>query len=66
LHKGPNLTGIDPLTDAITGLFYPRRDRWEEHFEWSDFHIVGKTGVGRATAAVLDMNGDDRLDLRLA
>ena len=23
LHKGPNLTGIDPLTDAVTPLFHP-------------------------------------------
>ena len=24
-HKGPNLTGIDPMTQEITPLFHPRR-----------------------------------------
>ena len=27
LHKGTNLTGIDPQTDAVTRLFHPRRDK---------------------------------------
>ena len=34
LHKGTNLTGIDPETDAITELFHPRRQAWKDHFEW--------------------------------
>jgi 5-methylcytosine-specific restriction endonuclease McrA len=25
LHKGPNLTGIDPATGEVTALFHPRR-----------------------------------------
>ncbi|HWD92847.1 MAG TPA: HNH endonuclease signature motif containing protein [Verrucomicrobiae bacterium] len=29
LHKGPNLTGIDPQTKKITPLFHPRRDNWD-------------------------------------
>lgn len=66
LHKGSNLTGIDPLTDAVTALFHPRRDRWEDHFEWRGIRIVGLTAIGRATVAVLDFNGDDQLDLRIA
>lgn len=65
LHKGANLTGIDPVSDAITPLFHPRNDRWDEHFEWSGIRIIGRTAIGRATVAVLDLNGDDRLDLRL-
>ena len=32
LHKGPNLTGIDPLTQLVTTLFNPRVDRWDEQF----------------------------------
>jgi len=66
LHKGANLTGIDPETDTITPLFNPRRDRWVEHFLWNGIRIVGVTAVGRTTVRVLDLNGDDRLDLRLA
>ena len=34
LHKGTNLTGIDPETDTVTKLFHPRRQNWNEHFEW--------------------------------
>lgn len=66
LHKGSNLTGIDPETDAVTELFHPRRDVWEDHFEWLGIRLVGKSGIGRTTVTVLNLNGDDRLDLRLA
>jgi hypothetical protein len=41
LHKGPNLTGIDPDTGAIVPLFHPRRDAWHEHFTLQDVTIVG-------------------------
>jgi len=43
LRKGPNLTGIDPLTGEVTEIFHPRRHRWDDHFEWSGVHIVGRT-----------------------
>ena len=66
LHKGTNLTGIDPETDEITPLFHPRRDNWDEHFIWNGIRIAGRTAVGRATIRVLYLNGDDRLDLRMA
>src|SRR5437868_14734681 len=45
LHKGTNLTGIDPETARRTRLFDPRRDRWGEHFEWRGIYIVGKTAI---------------------
>ncbi|MEQ1752392.1 MAG: HNH endonuclease [Prosthecobacter sp.] len=66
LHKGTNLTGIDSETDEITPLFHPRKDNWDEHFGWNGIHIAGRTTVGRATIRVLDLNDDDRLDLRMA
>lgn len=66
LRKGPNLTGIDPETGAVTVLFHPRQDSWNDHFEWQELHLVGRTAVGRATVQVLELNSDDRLDLRLA
>lgn len=64
LHKGTNLTGFDPQTRKVTRLFHPRRDRWNEHFEWEEIHIVGKTAVGRTTIRVLHMNSEDQLALR--
>ena len=66
LHKGPNLTGIDPLTDAVTPLFHPRQQRWDEHFRRDGIHIVGRTDTGRTTVRVLCMNSDEQLELRMA
>ena len=66
LRKGPNLTGIDPATGAVTALFNPRQQRWEDHFEWEGIHITGKTATGRTTVHVLEMNSDDQLNLRAA
>ena len=65
LHKGPNLTGIDPDTDSVTELFHPRRSVWADHFEWQGLLIFGRTAIGRATIAVLELNSEDRLDLRM-
>jgi 5-methylcytosine-specific restriction endonuclease McrA len=64
LRKGPNLSGIDPETNEVTGLFHPRRHRWEDHFAWDGISIIGKTAIGRATIRVLGMNSDDQLALR--
>ena len=48
----------DPLTEESVPLFHPRRDRWEDHFAWSDDfrHIIGLTPTGRATIARLQTN----------
>ena len=66
LHKGPNLTGIDPDTDEITELLNPRRHEWEDHLEWKGIFIVGLTAIGRTTVRVFNMNSDDQLSLRSA
>jgi len=64
LHKGTNLSGIDPLTRKVVLLFNPRRQRWLRNFEWQGIRIAGKTPVGRATIAVLGMNHLDRVGIR--
>ena len=64
LHKGPNLTGIDPETNKITALFHPRREVWDDHFEWQGIELVGRTTTGRTTIRVLNMNSEDQLSLR--
>ncbi len=64
LHKGTNLTGLDPDTGRVTELFHPRRHRWEDHFEWKGIHLAGRTSVGRTTIRVLQINSDDQLALR--
>ena len=64
LHKGPNLTGIDPQTGQVASLFHPRRDRWPDHFAFEGVRINGISAVGRATVQVLNMNDARRLELR--
>jgi len=66
LHKGSDLTGIDPLSGEITVLFHPRQHRWDEHFRWEEFHIVGLSAIGRTTAQLLQLNSAARLRVRLA
>lgn len=66
LHKGANLSGIDPSSDKIVALFHPRTQQWPEHFKVVDCLIEGLTDVGRATIAVLVMNRTDRVELRRA
>jgi hypothetical protein len=63
-YKGPNLAAFDPTTGALAVLFNPRSDAWEEHFVVDEFLIVGLTPIGRATAALLNMNDPDRVQLR--
>jgi hypothetical protein len=57
-------TGIDPQTGSKVKLFNPRSQQWSEHFIWSidGQRIVGKTDVGRATCARLDLNDDRHND----
>jgi len=64
VHKGSNLTGIDPDTGMIVPLFNPRLHRWEDHFMLADATIVGLTAMGRTTVRVLQMNDPRRLRLR--
>ena len=64
LHKGSNLTGIDPETGIVTRLFHPRKQEWAEHFEWDGIHIRGTTAIGRTTVRVLNMNAEEQLMLR--
>lgn len=64
LRKGPNLTGIDPITGEIVPLFDPRRDRWPDHFRHRGPAIEGVTAVGRATVKLLAMNDTRRVERR--
>lgn len=64
LHKGPNLSAFDPETNEPVPLFHPRGDRWQEHFQFAGFTVVGLTPAGRATAALLRMNDPHRVRLR--
>lgn len=62
--KGPNVAGVDPVTNDIVRLFHPRRDAREEHLQWQNELIIGLTPVGRATLRVLRLNHPLRLVIR--
>jgi hypothetical protein len=64
LHKGPNLSGIDPSTGIVEELFHPRWDQRNDHFAFREAHIEGLTPSGRATVEVLVLNDARRLELR--
>src|SRR5690242_3729366 len=36
LHKGTDLTGLDPRTHKVTRLFNPRTQLWATHFRYVD------------------------------
>ena len=63
-HKGPNIAGIDPLTGTMAPLFHPRRQKWGRHFRWDGPRLIGRTMIGRATIAVLEINHPDAIVVR--
>ena len=63
-HKGPNLSGMDPVTHRVARLFNPRSQIWEEHFSWHGPLLAGKTEVGRATVHALNVNRPDAVVVR--
>jgi len=65
-YKGPNLTSIDPNSNAVVSLFNPRQDTWGEHFAVRGGYIAGLTATGRATVRLLNMNAPRRVELREA
>lgn len=63
-NKGTNIaTHVDGV---LTPLFNPRTQIWEQHFEYQDAVIVGLTSIGQGTVRLLDMNDEDRLQIRAA
>jgi hypothetical protein len=63
-HKGPNLSGLEPVTRELTRLYNPRQDRWHEHFAWQGAVLIGLTAVGRTTIQVLAMNDREMVEAR--
>ena len=58
------LEDFDPDAGVITPLFDPRRQTWSDHFQWDGLEMVGLTAVGRTTVRVLNLNFDDRVEVR--
>lgn len=65
-YKWTKTTGLDPETGSNVGIFNPRKQKWEEHFSWSEdgTRIIGLTACGRATIVVLKLNNSLALTVR--
>ena len=65
-HKADRIEAHDPLTGVIVRLYNPRRERWTEHFLWTEDGavILGRTPTGRATVELLQMNHPDLVAAR--
>jgi hypothetical protein len=57
-RKWHQRSAVDPDTGAVTRIFNPRVDTWNEHFAWSvdGLEVIGLTAIGRATVARLEFN----------
>lgn len=66
LFKGAQTAAVDPLSGETVPLFSPRREHWNEHFDWdgANLHIIGLTSVGRATVVALQLNNSVIVDAR--
>jgi hypothetical protein len=62
--KGSDVAGFDPLNDALTPLFNPRTQNWNDHFIWRGPVLDGLTPAGRTTIAVLKINEVSRVEHR--
>jgi hypothetical protein len=65
--KASQLEASDSASGRRVRLFHPRLQDWKRHFRWSgDYEkIIGKTAVGRATVAALEMNRPRVVQIRL-
>jgi hypothetical protein len=65
-YKGSNIAGIDPRDGDVVRLFHPRRHKWSRHFRWNGPQLFGRTPIGRATVAVLNIHEPDAVATRAA
>jgi hypothetical protein len=67
-RKSNNQTAVDPETKTSVPLFNPRLQQWPEHFGWSGdgLLVIPQTAIGRATAALLELNRERIVEIRRA
>ncbi len=66
-HKWAHTDGRDNVTGTEHPLFNPRFELWPDHFHWTGIELVvleGRTPVGRATIATLQMNHPNCIEVR--
>jgi hypothetical protein len=64
--KRDQVEAQDPRTGKIVAIFHPRRAEWRLHFRWSrdGSRIIGRSPVGRATVAALNLNNRLAVEVR--
>ncbi|OIO90502.1 MAG: HNH endonuclease [Anaerolineae bacterium CG2_30_64_16] len=65
-RKYTDVDAIDPTTGERAPLYHPRRQKWTDHFAWSDDAtlVIGLTPTGRATVEKLQLNRSGLVNLR--
>jgi hypothetical protein len=65
-HKHAKSKVPDPIDGELVNLYHPRRQKWTDHFRWSEDYtlIIGLTPVGRATVESLKLNRPNLVNLR--
>ncbi|MBI3537469.1 MAG: HNH endonuclease [Chloroflexi bacterium] len=65
-HKYTKTEARDSVSNKVVPLYHPRRQRWHDHFTWSDDFavVIGLTPIGRATIEALHLNREDLINLR--
>jgi hypothetical protein len=67
-RKQDDMSALDPETGERVPLYHPRRDRWSDHFQWSEdaLMLLPLTATGRATIARLQLNRVGTVNIRRA
>lgn len=68
LYKSNKIESFDAVSEKVVKLFNPRKDVWNEHFDWAENYavIVGLTSNGRATVEALKLNRKGLMNQRKA
>ncbi|MEO7673814.1 MAG: HNH endonuclease signature motif containing protein [Pyrinomonadaceae bacterium] len=56
LRKGAKEFAIVEDSKEMIRLYHPRKDNWNEHFEWNGVVLKGKTATGNTTIELLNLN----------
>jgi hypothetical protein len=59
--KGTDIASLSDRSGQLCRLFYPRTDRWSDHFRLEGSVIRALTDVGEVTAKLLGFNHPDRI-----
>ncbi len=66
-HKYQKQLILDLARKRHIRIYNPRRDRWGNHFRWNrnKTRLLGRTAIGRATIAALQINSERQIEARI-